>query len=344
MKNKETLEKLRTYQIGVIRSVIASRQGRIGTYLADAIDRERLADTDGLAYEEYYESPLTIKYDGRCRNVISLEFCEDGLTPVCLMDGWDGDDFPLPLENLSCDTLQIIIEWLEEYDFIPSAETVPQTTNDLTEDFVERSLPEYHTRYDVFRLGELQNFLDGHESPEFGLNRDEAVAERDRLQLRVYAEAVTAFMKRQPAVLPGNVPLRDYAEALVDIAYEAGRRKFRPSDNSRDTVATLIAWGDEFSRQLGNTDWTEKKYLDEIYRFIDEKLRSVPSKDDPNAEFVITFLNRAALERHGYDTATITDSDLQELAGRMGDYYCESSKFSEDLHTACGDFGLQTME
>ena len=36
MKNKETLEKLRTYQIGVIRSVIASRQGRLGTYLADA--------------------------------------------------------------------------------------------------------------------------------------------------------------------------------------------------------------------------------------------------------------------------------------------------------------------
>ena len=28
MKDKETLEKLRTYQIGVIRSVIASRQGR----------------------------------------------------------------------------------------------------------------------------------------------------------------------------------------------------------------------------------------------------------------------------------------------------------------------------
>ena len=53
MKNKETLEKLRTYQIGVIRSVIASRQGRLGTYLADATDRERLADTDGLAYEEY---------------------------------------------------------------------------------------------------------------------------------------------------------------------------------------------------------------------------------------------------------------------------------------------------
>ena len=32
IKNKETLEKLRTYQIGVIRSVITSRQGRLGTY------------------------------------------------------------------------------------------------------------------------------------------------------------------------------------------------------------------------------------------------------------------------------------------------------------------------
>ena len=43
-------------------------------------------------------------------------------------------------------------------------------------------------------------------------------------------------MKRQSAALPGNVlSLRDYAEVLVDIAYEAGRRKFRPSDNSRDS-------------------------------------------------------------------------------------------------------------
>ena len=134
MKNKETLEKLRTYQIGVIRSVIPSRQGRLGTYQADATDRERLADTDDLADEEDYESPLTIRYEGLCHNVISLEFCEDGLTPVCLVDG--GDGFPLPLENLSCDTLQGIVEWLEEYDFIRSAEAAPQTTSDLTEDFV----------------------------------------------------------------------------------------------------------------------------------------------------------------------------------------------------------------
>ena len=242
-------------------------------------------------------------------------------------------------------SLSVVVNYHRaEYDFIPSAEAAPQTTSDLTEDFVERCLPEYRTRYDVFRLGELQNFLDGHESPEFGLDRDEAAAERDRLQLRIYAEAITAFMKRQPAALPGNVSLRDYTEALVDIAYEAGRRKFRPSDNSRDTAATLIAWGDEFSRQHGDANRTEKEYLDEICRFTAEKLRSVPSKDDPNAEFDIAFLNRTALERHGYDTATITDGDLQKLAERMGDYYCESCKFSEDLRTVCGDFGLKLRD
>ena len=40
----------------------------------------------------------------------------------------------------------------------------------------------------------------------------------------------------------------------------------------------------------------------------------------------------------------ITDGDLQKLAERMGDYYCDSSKFSEDLRTACGDFGLKLRD
>ena len=79
MKNKETLEKLRTYQIGVIRSVIASRQGRLGTYLADATDRERLADTDGLAYEavsythlDVYKRQDTYRHS-RCRHCKNVD-------------------------------------------------------------------------------------------------------------------------------------------------------------------------------------------------------------------------------------------------------------------------------
>ena len=82
-------------------------------------------------------------------------------------------------------------------------------------------------------------------------------------------------------------------------------------------------WGIRISRRRGEHRYTvhifsEESDLNEIYRFTDEKLRGVSNKDDPNAEFDIAFLNRAALERHGYDVATITDSDLQELAGRNG--------------------------
>lgn len=82
-------------------------------------------------------------------------------------------------------------------------------------------------------------------------------------------------------------------------------------------------WGIRISRERAARCYTvhifsEESDLDEIYRFTDEKLRGVSNKDDPNAEFDIAFLNRAALERHGYDVATITDSDLQELAGRNG--------------------------
>ena len=60
MNNKETLEKLRTYQIGVIRSVIASRQGRLGTYSADATDRERTASPTRSITSRPLQSDTTV--------------------------------------------------------------------------------------------------------------------------------------------------------------------------------------------------------------------------------------------------------------------------------------------
>ena len=260
------------------------------------------------------------------------------------MDGWDGDDFPLPLENISCDTLQSIVEWLEEYDFIPATEAAPQTTSDLTEDFVERCLPEYPTRYDVFRLGELQTFLDGHESPGVwaGLRRSRrgarpvAASDLCRGHHRLY--------ERQPAALPDNVSLRDYAEVLVDIAYEAGRREIPALGQlpryGRDSLPGATSSPGSTEMQTGWRRSTSTRFTDSPTRNCEAfRVRMIRMRSSTSP-----FLNRAALERHGYDTATITDSDLQELAGRMGDYYCESSKFSEDLRTACGDFGLKLRD
>ena len=73
IKNKETLEKLRTYQIGVIRSVITSRQGRLGTYQADATDRERLAVMDmatDTAADMSSRAPVRIQTQRHRRSII----------------------------------------------------------------------------------------------------------------------------------------------------------------------------------------------------------------------------------------------------------------------------------
>ena len=48
------------------------------------------------------------------------------------------------------------VSYTHLYDFIPSAEAAPQTTSDLTADFVECSLPEYptpvsYTHLDVYK-------------------------------------------------------------------------------------------------------------------------------------------------------------------------------------------------
>lgn len=204
-------------------------------------------------------------------------------------------------------------------------------------DFIEANVPNYHERDDVLRQAQLQLLIDGHESPVAGITRDEAILLRDNILHGLFAEAIAAFTGK---TVSGSGYLRDYAEALADIAYEAGKRRLRLSGNSRETIGTLIHWADEFSRRHKDTDWIDKEYLDEIYNFTEEKLRTAQSGSDSESEFEIAFLDRAALERHGYDSKNTTDSDLQELAKLMGDNYCNSPKFSEDLCAACTSLGL----
>ena len=142
-------------------------------------------------------------------------------------------------------------------------------------DFVEANVPNYHERDDVMRQAQLQLFIDGHESPVQGITCEQALAERDGILLRLYHEAIDHFTSKLPVSITGEDNLHNYAEALVDIAYEAGARGFRPTGNSRDTISTIIAWAGEFTRQNQNTDWGDKEYLDEIYDFTQQKLNTL---------------------------------------------------------------------
>ncbi|WP_419522661.1 hypothetical protein [Alistipes finegoldii] len=207
-------------------------------------------------------------------------------------------------------------------------------------DFIEANVPNYHEREDVLRQAQLQLLIAGHESTVAGITRDEAILLRDKIVYGLCVKAIAAFTGE---AISGNGYLRDYAEALADISYEAGKRRLRLSGNSRETIGTLIHWADEFSRRHKDTDWIDKEYLDEIYNFTEEKLQTAQSGSDPESEFEIAFLDRAALERYGYDTKNITDNDLQKLAGLMGDHYRNSSGFGKDLHAACKSYGLNNQ-
>lgn len=102
---------------------------------------------------------------------------------------------PLPVEQISTEGLDIIVQWLKDKLFINTCYPGPIPITDKFWDFIERVLPDYHTRYDVLRQSELQLFIDGEESSATGLNREEAIKERDHILYRIYAEAIDAFTR-----------------------------------------------------------------------------------------------------------------------------------------------------
>lgn len=208
-------------------------------------------------------------------------------------------------------------------------------------DFIKANVPNYDTREDVLRQSNLQIFIDQDDDTHVkGITHKEAILLRDNIVHQLLAEAVSSFSTKLPLAIPGECSLRDYAETLVNIAYESGVRQFRPSHDSRETISSVINWADEFSRIHEDTDWSEVDYLDTLLDFTEKKLHTAPHMDDSATDFTIASLNRAALKRHDYDTTSLSDRDMYELAGLMGDSYCDSSQFSHDVHTACEMFGL----
>lgn len=82
----------------------------------------------------------------------------------------------------------------------------------------------------------------------------------------------------------------------------------------------------DYFANIQDIDDNEQHFLDEMNKEL--------------SDFEIAFLDKNAIERHGYDASDLCDSDMEELAGLMGDYYCGSEKFSIDLIDACEEFGL----
>ena len=93
------------------------------------------------------------------------------------------------------DGLTTIIQWLKDNHFINTCYPAPIPITDKFWNFIEQTLPDYYDRYDVLRQSELQLFIDGKESSNIGLTREEAIRERDGILYRIYAESIDAFTR-----------------------------------------------------------------------------------------------------------------------------------------------------
>lgn len=68
--------------------------------------------------------------------------------------------------------------------------------------------------------------------------------------------------------------LADFKEVIADIAYEAGQAGYK-EENSREAINQIIAWANEFTEIHKDTDWSMTDYLETVYDFTDEKLKTV---------------------------------------------------------------------
>lgn len=61
-------------------------------------------------------------------------------------------------------------------------------------------------------------------------------------------------------------------EAVADIAYIAGHKKYYSGD-SRQDMAAFISWAKEFEKIHHSTDWDQEDYMLAIEAFAESKLK-----------------------------------------------------------------------
>lgn len=204
---KQQTDKLHRYLLGVIRSVVENGKGCIGTcYRNKGIRFKEWLDTGGNHEDGYETSPTVIVRNNRFDTIggyVPAHVYDLYINPadgkVCCCAGPDDCDYAsYRLDELSLDSLQRIVRWLQQERFLPECNTVPDGMTPEFWDFIERHLPDYHDRYDVYRQGALQLFIDSQDERDLGLTRDEAREERDRLLPGIYTETISALAGRTP--------------------------------------------------------------------------------------------------------------------------------------------------
>lgn len=60
-------------------------------------------------------------------------------------------------------------------------------------------------------------------------------------------------------------------------------------------------------------------------------------------DFGIAFIDKWIIGRNGFIANDLSDDDMEELAGKIGDYVCGSEQFDYAIEQACRDMGLEPI-
>lgn len=113
-------------------------------------------------------------------------------------------------------------------------------------------------------------------------------------------------------------------EALINNVIESAVEMTREYDcNTEEEIRNLISGEVDYAYKMNDDVTPEQRRA--LAQALCEAVISRRFKESrsPMESFNITSVSRADLEQKGYDTSAITDEQMQKLASKMSDDYCE---------------------
>ena len=113
-------------------------------------------------------------------------------------------------------------------------------------------------------------------------------------------------------------------EAIINNVIESAVEMTREYDcNTEEEIRNLISGEVDYAYKMNDDVTPEQRKA--LAQALCEAVISRRFKENrsPMESFNITSVSRADLEEKGYDTSAITDEQMQKLASKMADDYCE---------------------
>lgn len=204
MDTEPQINKYRQYMIGQLCTATENQNGCIGTYYRNkGVRFDKWLESGGDSEDKYLTSPVAIicnkwfdtygSYGSAIVYELYIDMNDEKLYCTIKLD--NGDFLKQSISKLQIESLQQVINWMQTEGYITQTSRTEHTMTSQFWDFIEQHLPNYYIRYDVYRQGILQFFIDGIDTRIPGITIQEARTEHDSLLLDICFDAINAYTR-----------------------------------------------------------------------------------------------------------------------------------------------------